>query len=89
MIITNPPYSKKDAFLKRAYELNKPFMFLLPLTTLEGIGRGKMFNEKGIQMLIPNKRFNFKPEKNSGAWFQTSWFCYGCNFEKELNFILL
>ena len=87
MIITNPPYSKKDKFLKRAYELNKPFMFLLPITTLEGIERGKMFNENGIQVLIPNKRFNFKPEKNSGAWFQTSWFCGGLNLEKDLNFV--
>jgi hypothetical protein len=87
MIITNPPYSIKDKFLNRAYELNKPFMFLLPLTTLEGITRGKMFNEKGIQVLIPNTRFNFKPDKNSSAWFQTSWFCGGCNLSKDLNFI--
>lgn len=87
MIITNPPYSLKDKFLKRAFYLNKPFMFLLPLTTLEGINRGKMFSEYGIQLLIPNKRFNFKPEKNSGAWFQTSWFCSGLNLEKDLNFI--
>lgn len=89
MIITNPPYSKKDKFLKRAFELGKPFMFLLPITTLEGIERGKMFGENGIQMLIPNKRFNFKPEKKSGAWFQTSWFCSGLNLEKDLNFINL
>lgn len=89
MIITNPPYSLKDKFLKRAYDLKKPFMFLLPLTTLEGIERGKMFGENGIQMLIPNKRFNFKPEKNSGAWFQTSWFCFGCGFSSDLNFVSL
>jgi hypothetical protein len=87
MIITNPPYSLKDKFLKRAFDLEKPFIFLLPLTTLEGIERGRMFSEKKIQMLIPNKRFNFKPEKKSGAWFQTSWFCHGCNLENDLNFI--
>lgn len=89
MIITNPPYSKKDKFLKRAYELKKPFMFLLPLTSLEGIERGKMFNKNGIQVLIPNKRFNFKPEKKSGAWFQTSWFCLGCELSQDLNFVNL
>lgn len=79
MIITNPPYSKKDQFLKRTFELNKPFMFLLPLTALEGIERGEMFDKNVIQLLIPNKRFNFKPEKQSGAWFQTSWFVMGVN----------
>lgn len=89
MIITNPPYSLKDRFLERAFKLKKPFMFLLPLTTLEGIKRGKMFEKYGIQLIIPNKRFNFKPEKNSSAWFQTSWFCYGLNLNKDLNFIEL
>lgn len=89
MIITNPPYSKKDNFLKRAFNLKKPFMFLLPLTALEGIKRGKMFSKNGIQMIIPNKRFNFKPEKNSGAWFQTSWFCFKCGLSSDLNFVSL
>ena len=89
MIITNPPYSKKDKFLKRAYFLEKPFMFLLPITTLEGIARGAMFDKYGIQLIIPNKRFNFKPEKKSGAWFQTSWFCNNINLKKDLNFVNL
>lgn len=35
-IITNPPYSIKDDFLTKAYQYNKPFMFLLPITALEG-----------------------------------------------------
>lgn len=86
MIITNPPYSKKDQFLKRCFELNKPFMLLLPITTLEGNKRGEMFNKHKIQLLIPNKRFNFKPEKK-GAWFQTTWFCGKCNLENDINFI--
>lgn len=86
LIITNPPYSIKDDFLQRAFELNKPFMFLLPITALEGNRRGKMFNNNKIQLIIPNKRFNFKPEKN-GSWFQTSWFCYGLNLNDDLNFI--
>ena len=31
IIITNPPYSFKDEFLQKAFELGKPFAFLLPL----------------------------------------------------------
>ena len=89
MIITNPPYSLKNKFLKKAFDIQKPFMFLLPLTTLEGIDRGRMFSKNNIQVLIPNKRFNFKPEKGSGSWFQTSWFCYKCNLDSDLNFISL
>lgn len=41
LIITNPPYSFKDQFLKRAFELDKPFMMLLPITTLEGKSEAK------------------------------------------------
>jgi hypothetical protein len=87
MIITNPPYSLKDKFLKRAFELDKPFMFLLPITTLEGVKRGDLFNNNKIQLLIPNKRFNFIPNKKSGAWFQTTWFTHKLELENDLNFI--
>lgn len=45
IIITNPPYSLKNKFLERAFSLKKPFLFLLPITTLEGLNRGKMFRE--------------------------------------------
>ena len=48
MIITNPPYSLKDDFIKKCYEYNKPFCLLLPLTSLEGIERGKMYRKNNI-----------------------------------------
>lgn len=35
-IISNPPFSLKDAILKRLNELNKPFAILLPLPALQG-----------------------------------------------------
>jgi len=74
MIITNPPYSLKDLFLKRCYELNKPFALLLPLTTLEGVERGKMFRKNTIQVLVLDKRIDFTGKKS--CWFNASWFCY-------------
>ena len=39
VIVTNPPFSLKGEFLERAYLLGKPFAFLLPLTTFEGLKR--------------------------------------------------
>lgn len=91
ILITNPPYSKKDEFLKRAFEIGKPFAFLMPLTTLEGIKRGKLFRDNGIQLIIPNRRINFitPSGKGSGAWFQVAWFCWKLNLPKELNFVEL
>jgi hypothetical protein len=61
-------------------------MMLLPITTLEGKKRGELFRKNGIQVLIPNKRFNFIAAKK-GSWFQTSWFTYLLNLPKDLAFI--
>lgn len=90
VIITNPPYSEKDKFLKKAFEIGKPFAFLLPLTTLEGIKRGKMFKDNKIQIIIPNRRINFEiPSGKKSAWFATAWFCYKLNLPEDLMFVEL
>ena len=52
MIITNPPYSLKNEFLKKCYEYNKPFCMLLPITTLEGIERGALFRKYGLELIV-------------------------------------
>jgi hypothetical protein len=75
IIITNPPYSLKTEFLRRAYELGKPFLFLLPITTLEGKERGKLFRKYGVQLIVFDKRINFIESKKN-VWFNTSWFCW-------------
>lgn len=89
IIITNPPYSKKLGFLRRCYEIGKPFALLMPPTTLEGIKRGELFRKYGIQLIIPNKRINFitPSGKGSGAWFQVVWFCWKLNLPKDLMFV--
>lgn len=74
MIITNPPYSLKDEFLKKCYEYGKPFCLLLPITTLEGIKRGKLFRKNGIKLLVLDKRIEFVEGKCN--WFNASWFCW-------------
>ena len=88
-IITNPPYSIKDKWIKRCYDLNLPFMLLLPITALEGKNRQKLYNQKVIQLILFNKRINYEtPSGNgSGAWFSSAWFCYGFDLPNQLNFI--
>lgn len=74
MIITNPPYSLKDEFLNKCYSYGKPFCLLLPLTSLEGRNRYKMFKENGISVLVLDKRVDFNGKGN--CWYNTSWFCW-------------
>lgn len=85
MIITNPPYSKKDQFLERLFKLDKPFMLLLPVTALGSKARSAMFRNNRIQIIIPDRRFDFSGLNNN--WFHTAWFCYKCDLKKDLNFI--
>lgn len=86
-IITNPPYSLKQQFLQRCYELQKPFALLLPLTTFETRKRQALFKKYGLEVIFFPKRINFETPsgKGSGSWFATAWFTWGLNIGKELN----
>ncbi|RLF37268.1 MAG: tRNA (adenine-N(6)-)-methyltransferase [Thermoplasmata archaeon] len=90
-IITNPPYSLKEKFLERCYQLGKPFALLLPLTTFETRKRQDLFKKYGVQVIFFDKRINFEtPDgKGSGAWFATAWFTNWLNLEKDLVFVKL
>ena len=78
IIISNPPFSIKDDILKRLYELNKPFMMLLPLPTLQGQKRFKYL--KDTQALVFDKRINYyrdkdKQEVQKGISFASIYVC--------------
>jgi len=91
IIVSNPPYSIKDEVLERCYILKKPFALLLPITTLEGIKRGKLFRENGLQVLVLDKRVEFLEYMNKGKknnWFNTSYFCWKL-LPKDLIFVEL
>jgi hypothetical protein len=78
LIVSNPPYSLKDEFLKRAYEHGKPFAFLLPADSLVGKQRYELFAKHGCQLLIPNRRIEYvgpDPWK-SQANFNSFWVCW-------------
>ena len=77
-IISNPPFSKKDAILKRLYELNKPFAILMPLNVLQGQRRFKyLYN---CQALIFDKRINYYKDRaqtaiQKGVSFASIYLC--------------
>jgi len=83
-IVTNPPYSLKDKFLQRCYDLGKPFALLLPLTALEGIKRGNMFRSNGISVIVLDKRIDFTGKKSN--WFNVSWFTWGIRPNNKIIF---
>lgn len=73
IILTNPPYSKKDKFIERCYKLGKPFGLLLPVSAIQGQKRGVMFSENGVELLVLNKRIDFTGK--GSPHFGVAWFC--------------
>ena len=78
IIISNPPFSCKDAVLKRLSELDKPFAMLLPVPTLQGQARFPYL--KDIQYLGFDKRINFYRDQSmtktqDGVSFGTCYLC--------------
>jgi hypothetical protein len=77
-VITNPPYSKKDKFIKHCYYLGKPFALLLPVAAFQGQTRGEWFMNYGVSALVYNKRIDFTGKKSPTfgvAWFMGNNFC--------------
>ena len=90
VLVTNPPFSIKYDWLERCYELGKPFALLLPVETLGTQSGQYQFAEHGIEIILIDKRINFKmPEKGwegSGSQFPTAWFTWGLNIGQQMTF---
>ena len=52
LLITNPPFGQKLEFLKKAYEIGKPFVFLLPMDCLSHMGTSELFMQYGVRVLV-------------------------------------
>ena len=89
VIITNPPYSLKNEFLAKCYEIGKPFTLLLPLTALETKRRQSLYTRYGLEMIVPDGRVDFGTPsgKKSSAWFATAWYTNGLNIGRQLTFV--
>lgn len=79
-LITNPPYSIKPQWIKRCYELGKPFALLVPVETIGGGGVQKLMEQYGAEIMLLNRRVNFympiKGLTGKGAQFPVLWFCW-------------
>jgi len=85
-ILTNPPYSVKDDWLERCFDIGKPFALLLPITALGEQTRVAMYKKHGIQVVLPPERINFGTPsgEGSGSWFYAAWFCHGLDLPSQI-----
>lgn len=79
-IISNPPYSKRQAVLERLYKLGKPFAMLMNMNGIfDNRKRFDLFSNNGVQMLVPCGRTNFfqiEEKQKSSPNFQAVYVCY-------------
>lgn len=81
ILVSNPPFSKKNNVLKRAYSFEKPFALLLPVNSIQSKQRYDIFRNQ-IQLLIFDARIDYHNKKNlhetvKGNSFGSAYFC--CN----------
>ena len=94
IIVSNPPFSKKKEVLTRLKELDKPFIMIMPCSTLTTQYFRKLFadGENRIQIIIPRKRIHFvklingkKPENWKNACnFDCFYYCYKMNLPNDM-----
>lgn len=80
IIISNPPFSKKDRILERLDQLGKPFCVLLPCNSLQGKTRYNKCFKNGIQYLGFDRRIDYHTNGNfltytKGNHFGSAYFC--------------
>ena len=59
MIVFNPPFCSKLAFMERAPELGKPFLFIAPLHVVESAERWRLFREHELSIVNLSRRTKY------------------------------
>ena len=96
IVVSNPPFETKKIIIERLIELDKPFILLLPVSTICYQYARKL--KDNIQILIPPKRIKFKKfDKTTGKiapdWdkftstFDCLWVCYKMNLDQDIMYL--
>lgn len=85
IVVDNPPFSIKKQVLQRLLDLDKPFIMVMPVSTI-CYKYFKPFKDK-IQIIVPNRRYNFYPEGKSTPSFDCLWYCYKVNLKQDIIFL--
>ena len=80
IIVTNPPYSCKAKVFKYLQQLDKPFILILPVSTITKQYYQAHFADK-CGILIPPHRIHFVKAgiHSARSWFDVVYICYKIN----------
>ena len=97
LIISNIPFSNKSAILDALYAFDKPFIIIVPVSTISKQYFFKWLRKAGtenVSILVPPKRIHFdnkecKDKGKSSCWFDVIYLCYKMDLQREINYIAL
>lgn len=85
VIVSNIPFSKKKEILKRLKEIDKPFIIIMPASTIFTSYLRESFGNE-MQIIVPHKRMHF--EKHGVLLKRTSfdscYYCYKMNLKNDI-----
>ena len=88
-VLSNPPFSKRDAIFNKLYELGVPFAMIMNMNGLfDSKARFKLFRENNFELLIPKGRMRFFDEEmkqRNSPNFQSIYVCNGV-LNKQIEF---
>ncbi len=95
VLVSNPPFSKKKEVLTRLKELGKPFIMIMPCSTINTQYFRKLYsNDKSpLQIIIPRNRIAFTkkingkiPEgcKPNRPNFDCFYYCWKMNLSRDI-----
>jgi len=91
VIADNPSFFQKQKVFRRCLDLGRPFALLVPMETIERKYFSEMFkNDKRLQVIIPNKRYEFEsqyPDSSGKIPFKTVWICWKMDLKSKNNLI--
>ena len=92
IIVSNPPFSLKKNVLQRLKLLDKPFILIMPCSTLTTNYVRELFSND-IQIIVPPKRIQFIKlengvlKQNNRCNFDCFFFCYKIGLDRDIVFI--
>ena len=90
IIVSNPCYSRRNDVLKRLKMWDKPFIMLMPITTICYMKTQPILKALDIQIIIPNiyKGFiNSKGESTKCPPFYMCFICYKMNLTRDIVYL--
>jgi len=94
IIISNPPFSKSKDIMNRLYDLDKPFILILPSSKIN-TSYFRKWKDKHIQIIIPRRRIHFKKLIDGQpieGWsnrcnFDCFYYCYKIGLEQDITWL--